>query len=141
MDELIQLAKKAANSWRGTDAYHQAAALIDALCSRLEQLGRVQAQWKLTDAYEGGFEYECTNCHLHIDVPVKDRGLPDACPYCKAATPHPAHWHDIYMITPWVATGVCSSCNTKSYINPDYPFALYCPNCGKPMYDGGTKNG
>ena len=36
MNELIQLARKTANAWRGTDTYHQAAILIDALCDQLE---------------------------------------------------------------------------------------------------------
>lgn len=33
--ELIQMAKKAANAWRGTDAYHQAAIIIDMLISEI----------------------------------------------------------------------------------------------------------
>ena len=44
-----------------------------------------------------------------------------------------ARWHDVYLMTPWVATGICSNCNLKSYINPDFPFAKYCPNCGAKM--------
>lgn len=42
-------------------------------------------------------------------------------------------WHDVYLMTPWIATGICSHCNLKSYINPDFPFAKYCPNCGAKM--------
>jgi hypothetical protein len=38
MDELIRLSKKAANEWRNTDAYYQAAVLIDSLCARLEKI-------------------------------------------------------------------------------------------------------
>lgn len=38
MDELIRLSKKAANEWRNTDAYYQAAVLIDSLCERLEKI-------------------------------------------------------------------------------------------------------
>lgn len=38
MDELIRLSKKAANEWRNTDAYYQAAVLIDSLCKRLEKI-------------------------------------------------------------------------------------------------------
>lgn len=34
--ELIKLAKKAADSWRGTDAYHQAATIIDMLIDEIE---------------------------------------------------------------------------------------------------------
>lgn len=80
MDELIQLAKKAANSWRGTDAYHQAATLIDALCDRLE---RIMQPWGLTDADETGHEYECPYCKRHITTQFKGRDLPSTCPYCK----------------------------------------------------------
>lgn len=46
-----------------------------------------------------------------------------------------AYWHDIYLITPWVATGICSACNTKSYINPDFPYFKRCPECGAFMDD------
>ena len=35
-NELIRLAKKAADKWRGTDAYHQAAQIIDMLVEELE---------------------------------------------------------------------------------------------------------
>lgn len=42
-------------------------------------------------------------------------------------------WHDVYLLTPWVATGTCSCCNLKSFINPDFPNAKYCPNCGAKM--------
>ena len=38
MDELIRLCKKAANEWRNTDTYYQAAVLIDSLCERLEKI-------------------------------------------------------------------------------------------------------
>lgn len=34
--ELIKLAKKAADSWRGTDAYRQAATIIDMLIDEIE---------------------------------------------------------------------------------------------------------
>jgi hypothetical protein len=51
-----------------------------------------------------------------------------------------ASWHDVYLVTPWIATGICSHCNLKSYINPDFPWAKYCPNCGAKM-DGGNEDG
>ncbi len=35
-NETIRLAKKAADAWRGTDTYHQAAQIIDMLISALE---------------------------------------------------------------------------------------------------------
>ena len=44
-----------------------------------------------------------------------------------------AKWHDVYLLTPWIATGICSRCNLKSYINPDFPFAKHCPMCGAKM--------
>ena len=47
-------------------------------------------------------------------------------------------WHDVYLMTPWIATGICSHCNLKSYINPDFPFAKYCPNCGAKMDGDGN---
>lgn len=34
--ELVMLAKKAADSWRGTDGYHQAATIIDMLVEEIE---------------------------------------------------------------------------------------------------------
>lgn len=46
-----------------------------------------------------------------------------------------AYWHDIYLITPWVATGICSACKTLSYINPDFPYFKRCPECGALMDD------
>ena len=57
----------------------------------------------------------------------------------KADAVKRGQWHDIYLMTPWVATGICSKCNLKSYINPDFPFAKYCPNCGAKM-DGERKD-
>lgn len=44
-----------------------------------------------------------------------------------------AKWHDVYLITPWVATGICSHCKLTSHINPYFPHAKYCPNCGAKM--------
>ena len=35
-DEIITVAKNAADAWRGTDTYHQAAQIIDMLVSELE---------------------------------------------------------------------------------------------------------
>lgn len=35
-NEIIRLAKKAADAWRNTDTYHQAAQIIDMLISALE---------------------------------------------------------------------------------------------------------
>ena len=38
MSELIRVSKKAADAWRGTDAYHQAAMIIDMLIDRVLEL-------------------------------------------------------------------------------------------------------
>ena len=40
------------------------------------------AKWIWTDAWEGGHEYECTNCGRHVDVKQKGKDLPEECPYC-----------------------------------------------------------
>ena len=37
-NETIRLAKKAADAWRTTDTYHQAAQIIDMLISALEEI-------------------------------------------------------------------------------------------------------
>ena len=42
------------------------------------------AYWKLVDAYELGYVYECPSCNRHIDVYQKWKDLPDECPYCGA---------------------------------------------------------
>lgn len=42
-------------------------------------------------------------------------------------------WHDVYLITSGVATGICSYCDSKNFINPDFPYANYCPSCGAKM--------
>lgn len=37
--ELIDLANKAVNQWRGSDTYHQASVIIDALLNEIKALG------------------------------------------------------------------------------------------------------
>lgn len=37
-EALLTVAAKAANEWRGTDAYHQAAELIDALVAEVKRI-------------------------------------------------------------------------------------------------------
>ena len=54
-------------------------------------------------------------------------------PVVNMAPVVPGRWHDVYLIEPWIATGICSQCDVKSYVNPDYLFALRCPNCGARM--------
>lgn len=51
-----------------------------------------------------------------------------------------ARWHDVYLLSPWVATGVCGHCKLTSYINPDFPHAKHCQHCGAKM-DGGNEDG
>lgn len=42
------------------------------------------AAWKLVDAYELGYEYECTNCRAKVDTTEKGKHLPLECPNCRA---------------------------------------------------------
>lgn len=44
MDDLINLARQAGKMWEGTDAYHQAAILINALCDRIEILSAADVE-------------------------------------------------------------------------------------------------
>lgn len=64
----------------------------------------------------------------------------DVLPRVDAVEVVHGEWHDVYLMTPWIATGICSHCNLKSYINPDFPFAKYCPYCGAKM-DGERRDG
>lgn len=41
------------------------------------------AKWILVDAWEMGYEYECSACKRHVSVWHKGKDLPDECPYCK----------------------------------------------------------
>lgn len=47
-NELIRVAKKAADAWRNTDAYHQAAQIIDMLVEELERDTLTQPNEPLT---------------------------------------------------------------------------------------------
>lgn len=42
------------------------------------------AEWKLVDAWELGYEYECSNCEGHVDTKRKGEALPGVCPYCNS---------------------------------------------------------
>ena len=77
---------------------------------------------------------------VHIGPPGGARKLMEDAPSVDAVEVVHGRWHDVYLMTPWIATGICSHCNLKSYINPDFPFAKYCPNCGAKM-DGGNEDG
>ena len=44
-NEIILLAKKAADAWRNTDTYHQAAQIIDMLISELEDAKKERYIW------------------------------------------------------------------------------------------------
>ena len=62
MDELVRVSRKAAASWRGTDAYHQAAEIIDALCDRLENYKPdIRSQWEITDV-DHAHGHKCFHC-------------------------------------------------------------------------------
>ena len=73
------------------------------------------------------------DANYRLIITAKDvRNIPKA----DVAEVKHGRWHDVYSITPWVATGICSCCDSKSFISPDFPCANYCPNCGAKM-DGG----
>ena len=42
------------------------------------------SEWKLEDAWELGYEYECSNCEGHVDTKRKGEALPGVCPYCDS---------------------------------------------------------
>ena len=42
------------------------------------------SEWKLVDAWELGYEYECSNCEGHVDTKRKGEALPGVCPYCDS---------------------------------------------------------
>ena len=42
------------------------------------------AEWKFVDAWELGYEYECSNCGCHIDTKRKGEALPGVCPLCDS---------------------------------------------------------
>lgn len=42
-----------------------------------------EAFWKLVDAYELGYEYECTHCKAKVDTTKKGKFLPLKCPKCE----------------------------------------------------------
>ena len=79
MYELIRLSRKAADQWRNSDAYHQAAVLIDSLCDRLENADPVvHARWECIDVL-GENPYCCTACGDSVSVYGYKR-----CPHCGA---------------------------------------------------------
>lgn len=85
-NETIRLAKKAADAWRSTDTYHQAAQIIDMLISALEgeptlpppndpltleQLWEMdEPVWVACKPIEGGNGYWCLCQHGHIITPA-----------------------------------------------------------------------
>lgn len=44
-EELIKVAKKAADSWRNTDTYHQAATIIDMLVDEVKRLDEIRSEY------------------------------------------------------------------------------------------------
>lgn len=85
-NKTIQLAKKAADAWRSTDTYHQAAQIIDMLISALEgdstltppnepltleELREMDGPvWCACKPIEGGNGYWCLCQHGHIITPA-----------------------------------------------------------------------
>lgn len=85
-NETIRLAKKAADAWRTTDTYHQAAQIIDMLISALEgdttltppnepltleELREMdEPVWVACKPIEGGNGYWCLCQHGHIITPA-----------------------------------------------------------------------
>lgn len=85
-NEIILLAKKAADAWRNTDTYHQAAQIIDMLISELEgdptlpppnealtieELREMdEPVWVACKPIEGGDGYWCLCQHGHIITPA-----------------------------------------------------------------------
>jgi len=83
--EIITVAKNAADAWRGTDAYHQAAQIIDMLVSELEgeptltppneplsteQLREMdEPVWCACKQIEGGDGYWCLCRYGYITTP------------------------------------------------------------------------
>ena len=64
-NELIRLAKKAADAWRNTDAYYQAAQIIDMLVEKLESDTITQPNEPLTCEgciYEHNEHENCNYC-------------------------------------------------------------------------------
>jgi hypothetical protein len=52
--------------------------------TRSEREVERMAEWKLVDAWELGYEYECSNCGCHIDTKRKGEALPGVCPLCDS---------------------------------------------------------
>ena len=82
MDELISLSRKAANAWRGSDTYHQAAVIIDSLCDRLDDVEPVvYGKWIISPYNDDGFNHHmCSQCETdapfyYIYVTQYDEGL------------------------------------------------------------------
>lgn len=67
-NELIKVAKKAADAWRNTDAYYQAAQIIDMLVEELESNALTQPNEPLT----------CEGC-------IYEHNEHENCNYCKRA--------------------------------------------------------
>lgn len=78
-NDLITIAKKAADSWRGTDAYHQAATIIDMLIEELERFER-QTRIENIDLDEVPYHGET---EMQNGILQADKGDPD-CYSCLA---------------------------------------------------------
>jgi len=87
--DLIVTAKRAADSWRGTDAYHQPATIIDML---IEELGRAERQEGLDKCmphpeksdFNKGYQQALMDISKPMAVIAKNWN-PSICPRCKGS--------------------------------------------------------
>ena len=148
MDELIRLSKKAANEWRNTDAYYQAAVLIDSLCERLEKIEnrnpqtnadriRAMSDDKLAEFLFGfecakekfGTQWDCQGEALEWLRETADQDDDE-----DKRLPRIGRW--VLLGVGGTAGPVCSVCRDKMswFLGRA---TRYCPNCGARMIGGG----
>ena len=76
--EIITVAKNAADAWRGTDTYHQAAQIIDMLVSELEGEPALTPQNEWVSVYdrlpEPGERVLATDCGFVGEFYINKRG-------------------------------------------------------------------
>ena len=86
MSELIRISKKAADAWRGTDAYHQAATIIDMLTDELAHYESMEEQGRLVvlpcaiDSTVYQLSYNRDACH-DCDCYSSFYGMDDMCDF------------------------------------------------------------
>lgn len=78
MSEIITMAKKAADAWRNTDTYHQAAQIIDMLVEELEQNPTLTPPNEWVSVYdrlpEPGERVLATDCGFVGEFYINKRG-------------------------------------------------------------------